>query len=94
MPDNQRSPGKQALRACALWSEDVPSSHSPGRPRAHSTAARLLRPTQQQGKPAEPAMLFLTSGEASQEAEPENAIPKRPEPAARVTPLRSVNSSV
>lgn len=32
MPDNQRSPGKQALRACALWSEDVPSSHSPGRP--------------------------------------------------------------
>ena len=36
-------------------------------------------------KPAEPAMLFLTSGEASQEPEPEDAIPERPEPAV-ITP--------
>lgn len=35
-------------------------------------------------KPAEPAMLFLTSGEASQEPEPEDAIPEMPEPAERV----------
>ena len=57
--------------------------HPAGHPRAYGTAARLLRPTQRQRKPAEPAMPFITSGEASQEAEPEDAIPGRPEPAAR-----------
>ena len=38
-------------------------------------------------------MLFITSGEASQEAEPEDAIPEMAEPAERRTlPLRSKSS--